>query len=147
MHECTLIFLETPRSLTPVLQCGQQGFSPIWNLKVPLLAQLRCCFDTNPKDEVLCACLPQDTQWLIFHSSCLQSKALCLSARSSCLGIPDKWQLQHRSNVVFGHRQSYSNDTSHKDVLESTQGEKGKDSRMFLAQACNFFECTPCLGL
>lgn len=84
------------------------------------------------------------TQWLIFHSSCLQSKAVCVSARPSCLGVPDKWQLQHRRNVVFGHRQSCSNDTSPKDVvLEFTQGKKKRTPGCFSLRCAIFLSAHP----
>lgn len=90
MHKCTLIFLEIPRPCTPVLQCSQ-GFSAIWNLNVPFLAQLRCCFGTNPKDEVLCLCLPRAKHSMAHFSFVLSpNKALCVPARPSCMGIPDK---------------------------------------------------------
>lgn len=76
-----------------------------------------------------------------------EEKAVCVSARPSCLGIPEKQQLQHRSSVEFGHRQRYSNNTSPCDaVLESTQCKKERIPAFFLL-GCAIFECTPCMGL
>lgn len=127
-------YFQRYQDLAPLPCCvANKGFLPFgiwmchswlsWNAALTPVQRMKWC---------VLACHEPDTQWLIFHSSCLQSKALCVSARPPCLGIPDKWQLQHRSNVVFGHRQSYSNETSPKDViLEFTQNKKERSPGYF----------------
>lgn len=108
-----------------------------WDAILAPIQRMKCC---------VFACHEPNTQWLIFHSFCVQSQAVCVPARPSCMGIPDKRQLQHRANVVFGHGQSYSNDTSPKDVLESTQGKKKRTPGYFWFRCAIFLSAHPAWG-
>ena len=107
--------------------CGMtnSGFLPlgIWLCH----SWLRHHFDINPKDEVVCVCLPQPRLSVThLHSFCLQRKAACVSARTSAwIFLTNDSFNAEENNLVFSHRQIHKYDTSsHDTVLASTQGKK-----------------------